>query len=77
VVAHLLQLAGVEDSGLEQDGIPDAQLADVVEQEAELELRVVGQLRRDAARELEGGCVTRSAWPLVSSPLSSSAAASA
>jgi hypothetical protein len=49
VVPDLLQLAGVEHSGLEENGVANAQHADVVEEEADLELRVAGQLRRDTA----------------------------
>src|SRR5712691_7446483 len=54
VAAHLLELVLVEWSWLEYDAVGDADLADVVQEEAVFELGVVCELGRDLFGEAEG-----------------------
>ena len=53
VALHQRALGLVERLGLEEDRVGDRDLADVVQQEAELDLRVVGQRQRRRARDLQ------------------------
>ena len=51
MLLHLAPLVGIERARLEQDPVGDADLPDVVEQEAPLEARIVDERGLDLERE--------------------------
>src|SRR5881628_1837758 len=51
---HHLGLRGFEWARLEEDRVGNADLAEVMQEEAVLELGIVGEARGDLARQLEG-----------------------